>query len=429
MTKRFLTTKLIQRGPGKLELDVAELKVIAGPDKGLTHELGADSIRIGSAPDCELVLHDPTVSSRHAEIRAHGEARVIRDLGSKNGIMLARFRIEAAPLVDGMRLALGDTTLEVRVLDATKLLDLVSPGQFGGMVAHSVQMRALVAMLEPIAASNATVLLEGETGTGKEVTAQAIHDTSPRRNGPFVVFDCGAVAPNLIAGELFGHERGAFTGADERRRGLFEEAEGGTLFLDEIGELPLELQPVLLRALERKRTRRVGGTTENEHDVRIVAATNRNLLEEVRARRFREDLYFRLAVARVRIPPLRDRKEDIVILAQRFAAELNVPLSPEAIALFSKHDWPGNVRELRHAVEAMGWRNDPTAWQRPKTPTPDILPFQEARRQVIDDFERQYVEQAIEQSGGNLSEAARRAGISRQFLTRLAARLGVVPKA
>jgi DNA-binding NtrC family response regulator len=429
VTGRALSTRLIEHGPGRLELDVAELKVVAGPDKGLRIELGAESLRIGSAPDCEIVLHDPTVSSRHAELRTRGGAWVIRDLGSKNGILLARYRIHAAPLVDGMRLTLGDTTLAVRASDARRSIELVRPGEFGELVAHSVQMRAVVATLAQIAPSNATVLLEGETGTGKELAALAIHGASLRATGPFVVFDCGATSPTLIASELFGHERGAFTGADAVRRGVIEEAEGGTLFLDEIGELALETQTMLLRVLERKRTRRIGGAAELTHDIRIVAATNRNLVEEVRAHRFREDLYFRLAVAKVRLPPLRDRPEDIVILAQRFATELGVPLPPQGIALLVKHDWPGNVRELRHAVESLAWRSDPSGWPLPSPSAkrgPSAVAFQEARRQLIDDFERGYIKDAIAHANGNLSEAARSAGISRQFLTRLASRLGLL---
>jgi DNA-binding NtrC family response regulator len=434
-TGPLLSTEVFETGPGRLEIDAAELHVTAGPDKGLRFPLGADSLVIGSAPECELVLHDPTVSSRHAEIVAGRHGYAVRDLGSKNGVLLGQFPVERAPLADRMQLRLGQSTLTVRAFGRRHSIALQRPGRFGGLVAHSVKMRAVVALLEQLAPADATVLIEGETGTGKEVAAQALHEAGARAGRPFVVFDCGSVHRSLVADELFGHEAGAFSGAHEARAGLFEEAERGTLFLDEVGELPLDVQPGLLRLIEARSARRVGASHEVARDVRVVAATNRNLAEEVRAGRFRQDLYFRLAVVRLRLPPLRERPEDLPLLAHAFAAELGATLSPEMLALFAAYDWPGNVRELRNVVarlavapdEALeltprrGARADPTI-----VDARDALrPLSDARRLVVDEFEKRYLAEALERSGGNVSRAAELAGASRQLITRLCARHGL----
>ncbi|HWM87612.1 MAG TPA: sigma 54-interacting transcriptional regulator, partial [Kofleriaceae bacterium] len=339
----IISTRLFEGDHPRLVIDRAELRVVKGPDKGLRVPLGIDSLVIGSAPECQIVLHDETVSSRHAEVLLTARGYVVRDLGSKNRILIESWPIERAPLTDGMRLQLGSTTLSVSHTGGEAEVELGAPRGFGRLVARSIKMRAVVAQLEKLAASDIAVLIEGETGTGKEVAAHALHAASPRAGGPFVVFDCGAHNPGLIASELFGHERGAFTGALATRVGVFEEADGGSLFLDEVGELPLDLQPSLLRALESGASRRVGGNALVRHDVRVIAATNRNLVEEVRAGRFRQDLYYRLAGARVRIPPLRERPEDIAILAGELAAATGADLSPELLAVLAAHDWPGNV--------------------------------------------------------------------------------------
>ncbi|HEY8143017.1 MAG TPA: sigma-54-dependent Fis family transcriptional regulator, partial [Kofleriaceae bacterium] len=285
MKSKPLSTRVVEGGAARLEIDGAELRVVGGPDRGLKVTLGADSLRIGTAPDCELVVHDPTVSTRHAEIAVTRHGYLIRDLHSKNGVLIGRVPIERAYLVDGLRVELGETVLTVHATGDTQSIALSAPGRFGEMIAYSLRMRAVAAELERLARSETTILLEGETGTGKEVAARAIHAASNRSGGPFVVLDCGAFPHGLLAAELFGHERGAFTGAEQARAGLFEQAEGGTLFLDEIGEMALDLQPVLLRALESRRTRRVGGQREIAHDVRLLAATNRNLAEEVKTGR------------------------------------------------------------------------------------------------------------------------------------------------
>jgi DNA-binding NtrC family response regulator len=426
-----LATRVDESGPGRLELDDAELRVVAGPDKGTRQPLDEHRLVIGSGSDCDLVLHDATVSSRHAEITLAGDGWVLRDLGSKNGVRLHGWPIERAPLAAGMQLRLGKTTLQVHALASRRAVPLERPGRLMGIVAHSVKMRAVVAQLAQLGPTETTVLLEGETGSGKEVAAQALHGLSARAGAPLVVFDCGAVAPSLAAAELFGHERGAFSGAHAERAGVFEEADGGTLMLDEIGELPLELQPLLLRALETRVVRRVGGQRDRTCDVRVIAATHRNLTEEVKKGRFRMDLYYRLAVARVRLPPLRERPEDLPLLAQAFAAELGVALEPELLAVLASYEWPGNVRELRNFIARQAALpsspGELLREQRPAELDPifagaQLRALSEARQQANDLFERRYVLEALARAGENISRAAELAGVSRQMFTRLIAK-------
>jgi DNA-binding NtrC family response regulator len=420
VTRSPLSTRVLTGPAPRLVLEQAELRVVSGPDRGTRVPLGIDSVTIGSGAECDLVLHDETVSARHAEVSLGAGGYLIRDLGSKNGLLLGDWPVDRAPLVDGMRLKLGGSALLVKALGSSAEIELGQPRAMGQLVAHSLKMRAVVAALERLAPAEITVLLEGETGSGKEVAAQALHAASPRRGGPFTVFDCGAHPAGLIASALFGHERGAFTGADAARPGALEEAHGGTLFLDEVGELPLDLQPMLLRALDAREARRVGGKLFS-FDVRVVAATHRNLAEEVRAGRFRQDLYFRLAASRLRIPPLRERRDDIPILAHGFAQEVDASLGPELLALLSAYDWPGNVRELRNTVARAAISPDP-AFVAPQRARAGLPPLPEARRQAADDFERDYVDRALRLAGGSVSRAAELAGVSRQMMTRLVAR-------
>ncbi len=426
MSGRALTTAVVELADAaRLLLDDASLIVTAGPDKGLEIELDGATLRLGSAPDCEVVLHDPTISGRHAVVQLGPRGFFVRDLGSKNGVVLEGWKIDAVPLADGMKLTLGGTQLTVRARGGRREIPLGPAGLYHELVARSIPMRAVAAALEAAARRDVTVLLEGETGTGKEIAARALHAASERASGPFIVFDCGAITPSLAAAELFGHERGSFTGADRAQPGALELAEGGTLFLDELGELPLDLQPLLLGALERRAGRRVGGQKEVAYDVRVVTATNRNLAEEVRGGRFRADLFYRIAVVRVRLPPLRDRRADLPLLVARLAAEARVTVTPELVSLLEAHDWPGNVRELKHTLARAALDLSPL----PDSPDAPIalssLPLPEARRRAGEEFERGYLEALIEQSGGVLSRAAERAGVSRQALTKLVAKHGL----
>jgi len=298
-----------------------------------------------------------------------------------------------------------------------------------------VAMRRLFALAQQVASADVTVLIEGETGTGKDALAEAIHQSGPRAKGPLVVVDCGAVPPNLFESELFGHEKGAFTGADRARAGCFEEADGGTLFLDEIGELPLPLQPKLLRVLESREVRRVGGSAQRKVNVRVVAATNRDLREEVNRGSFRQDLYFRLEVMRLRVPPLRERMEDVPVLAEHFrrAARADAPaLSEDLLRHFANHPWPGNVRELRNAVERAVVLHDAPALAAAAVEATGTemavdlrVPFKDAKNALTDAFERSYLKAMLASTGGNVSEASRRADIDRVYLLKLLKKHGL----
>ena len=419
MSGRALTTKVVaHQGQPMLQIDTAEVRVVDGPDKKKRVTLTAEPIRIGTSSSCELQLTDASVSAMHAEIVIRGDGYAIRDMRSKNGVRIAGYRVDGACLVDGMRIELGETTLLVKSTGRPTFVPLAEPGRCGRLVAYSLAMRAFVARLRVFAESDVTILLEGETGSGKEIAAQTVHELSPRAGGPFITFDCGAVPATLLASELFGVERGAYTDSVASRAGLFEEAHGGTIFLDEIGELPLDLQPMLLRVLEHRAVRRVGGRSDAQLDVRIITATNRNLEHEVKHNKFRSDLYYRLSVARLRVPPLRERAEDIAPLALDLAGDAGITISPELVALVTAHEWTGNVRELRNfiarSVVGSAAIESPSAVALP--------PLPEARRRAIEDFERTYLERVLAMCDHNVSRAAEAAGVSRQFVTRLVAK-------
>ncbi len=304
------------------------------------------------------------------------------------------------------------------------------------LLGTSGALRALLGEIALVASARTSILVCGETGSGKELVARALHRASPRASRPLVTINCGAFSENLLESELFGHERGAFTGAVERKRGLLEVADGGTLFLDEIGELPLPLQPKLLRVLQERRFRRVGGTAEIESDVRVVAATNRDLEGMIEGGRFREDLYYRLNVVTLRVPPLRERRADIGMLALhfllRFAGELDRParhLAPEALRALQEHDWPGNVRELQNVIERSvlfcpGETLRPEHLPGPLRGTaggghPSPLPSLELGRplpELLDEVEEDLIRRALVQARGVQAQAAELLGVSRSNL-------------
>ncbi|MFN7135582.1 MAG: sigma 54-interacting transcriptional regulator, partial [Myxococcales bacterium] len=315
-----------------------------------TVPLGAE-LTIGSADGCELQLEDPFVSARHAKLERRGNRFLLRDLGAKNGTWVGAVRVHEVELPFGCPFRIGEAEL------AVVREDHQDPGgaTFEGMVGTDQAMRKLYDTIERVADSQAAVSIFGESGTGKELVARAIHSRSNRAGKPFVPVNCGAISKELVESELFGHEKGAFTGAERMRKGAFEEADGGTLFLDEIGELPLELQAKLLRALELGEIKRVGASRPTNVDVRIVAATNRDLRSEVRKGTFREDLYWRLCVIPLQLPPLRARRGDVRALVQHFLRLFSpqgttIGLSAAAEARLLNHHWPGNVRELKNAV-------------------------------------------------------------------------------
>jgi DNA-binding NtrC family response regulator len=370
------------------------------------------------------------VSGLHAEL-SHDDAGVrVRDLGSRNGTFVDGVRVNDAWLTHECVLMLGATEVLFTPAHGSVEIAASATESFGPLKGSSLLMRELFAQLENFARTDSTVLINGETGVGKELVAEAIALASPRKDGPLVVVDCSALAPTLVESELFGHEKGAFTGAVASREGVFERAKGGTVFLDEIGELPLELQPRLLRVLERREVQRLGGKAPVAVDVRILAATHRSLEEEVNKGRFRADLFYRLSVLRVEVPPLRSRKEDIPQLISHFGGAGFSP-SEATLKRLVAHDWPGNVRELRNAVERLKANAEPFVASVPSsassTAQPVSLeePFLVQKERLVLAFERQYAEALVKISGGNLAEAARRAGVSRMAVVKMLARLGL----
>jgi DNA-binding NtrC family response regulator len=414
--------------------------IVRGPDKGETIVVGPEPVTLGSGSGADVRLSDPTISRRHLLV-ARGEAGVlVRDLGSTNGSFIRGARFQELLLGFGSEIQIGQTHLKYVPEEEAIAVEPADSDQFGALVGRDAKMRQLFRLLGEVAATEATVLLEGETGTGKELLAEEIHRHSPRRDFPFVVFDCGAVPTELIESALFGHVRGAFTGAVADRRGAFAEADGGTLFLDEIGELDLDMQPALLRALDKRAVRPVGGAGYQSLSVRVVAATNRDLREEVSARRFREDLYYRLAVFRIQVPALRERPGDVPLLVKAFLDEFArhraLRVEPRDIERLKRYTWPGNVRELRNVLERacaltrgdtldledfFGGRGTPA----PASRLPLDLPFKEAKSRVVDDFERAYLEHLLTRHAGNLSAAARAAEVDRKHLRELLRKHGL----
>jgi DNA-binding NtrC family response regulator len=435
------------------------VEVVSGPDAGLVRDIEASVIRVGARRGNDVQLTDSKVSGLHCEIRLDDRGYRLRDLDSTNGTYVSQLRINDVYITPGAQIALGATRLRFEPLGDSVEIELSDSDRFGSMIGRSVKMRELFARLEKLARSDATVLVTGETGVGKELVAEALHDHSPREKGAFVVLVCGAIPPNLIESELFGYRRGAFTDARGNKDGLFRSAAGGTVFLDEIGELPLAMQPKLLRVLERKEVRRVGGTKTLEVDLRVVAATNRDLGVEVNRGRFREDLYYRLAVARVHVPPLRERKDDLPLLIEHILATTpggeTASIAQETVDLMMKHDWPGNVRELRNVFEravllaespdsedalrrapAPMPRNEPSITVTPSQtqtsaessmtmPVDVSIPFKLAKQNVISEFERRYISRLLAQHDGNISAAARAAGIDRMSIHKMLHRLGL----
>jgi two-component system, NtrC family, response regulator GlrR len=416
------------------------LRVVDGIDKGREHvSSSAAEVSVGSAESNALVLTDPTVSRHHFVLQVGPAGIMLRDLDSTNGTTVGGFRVGTAYLKPGALVGLGMTTLRFDELGDEIREPLVETDHFGRAMGVSYAMRRLFSVLPRVAASDATVLLEGDTGTGKGVIAEAIHAESGRTGRPFVVVDCGSIPPQLIESELFGHVRGAFTGAHGDREGAFEAASGGTVFLDEIGELPLEMQPKLLRVLEERTVKRVGSGDAIRIDVRIIAATNRNLRQAVNRGTFRADLYFRLNILRFEIPPLRERRDDIPLLVAQFYEQFvgagAVP-PRELVEHLAGLDWPGNVRELRNAVERAVLMQDPALWTEitsgdddPAHPMSDAgytfdesQSFREAKERITAHWERWFVSELLRRHRGNASKAARAARMDRTHLRELAIR-------
>jgi transcriptional regulator with PAS, ATPase and Fis domain len=410
-----------------------QLSVIKGPDAGLAATGACNSI--GTSPENSLVLTDEAVSQRHCKVMLTDDGIRICVLGSSRCVQVGNCRVRDATFQGGVTLQLGQSVVAIAPRGDEPEQNVM---RFGKLLGSSATMRALFVDLSRIARTDLSLLVQGETGTGKDLVASSVHAASPRARGPFVVFDCAGVAPSLAESELFGHERGAFTGAVTAHLGVFEQANGGTIFLDEIGELPRTLQPKLLRVLEKRQVRRLGDCKNVPIDVRVISATNRNLRSEVKRGNFREDLYYRLTGAQVNVPPLRERLDDLeplaeALLATKQQAHRLSDLPPHTWGRFKAHRWPGNVRELRNAVERALIQPDqaldtdataePSAAAGPAFPILDergkVAPLHDARRNTAHALESAYLKHVLGQASGNVTRAAAMANISRQMLHRL----------
>jgi DNA-binding NtrC family response regulator len=421
----------------QLAYDRFDLIVVKGADAGKHQPFGQASVQVGTARANDFVLTDPTVSRFHLRIETRPGGVSVVDVGSTNGTFLGGFRVEVAHLVGESFIAIGNTTLRFFPSGDRTIVSLPNVDRFGSIIGRSSRMRDLYRTIERVAGSDISVIIEGETGTGKDLVARLLHDESVRATGPFEVLDCTAIPDSLAESELFGHVRGAFTGAERDRAGIFERAHTGTVFLDEIGDVKLELQPKLLRVLETGQLRRVGGNQPIGVDVRVIAATHRSLRQLVNSGGFREDLYYRLAGCKIDLPALRERAEDIPLLITHFLEALrrsgkrNVPeaLDPETVRQLSIQPWPGNVRQLRHAVaRAAIMGHSALTAEDPATPTPagpgsvDYgLPLRDAK----DAFARRYLERLVERHQGDLRAAAQAADVHPKSLARLLRRYGL----
>ncbi len=434
--------------------------VLDGPDRGMTATSSTRRAVLGRGEDCDVRLADPAVSAFHAEFVARDGSIDVRDLGSRNGTLVGGIVVRDGSLTPGTTVQLGSTSVCVTLGDPAAVVASKSLA-FGELVGVSTAMREAFAALERISRTDLSVLLQGETGTGKDLAARALHSASARHAGPFVTLDCSSIPPGLAESTLFGHTKGSFTGATERREGVFATAASGTLFLDEVGELPLDLQPKLLRALERREIVPVGGAKTIAIDVRFVSASWRDLRALVNRGAFREDLYHRLAQVRVRLPSLADRPDDVKPLVQHFLSRIPWSttaarsIDPAALEMLATRSYPGNVRELKYTVEraamladgavitaddlaferrldverqrasAAGSSDADRASVAPESADASLEPFKDAKRTIVDDFERRYLARLLERAGTNISKAARLAGLERQSLRELLRRHGL----
>ena len=457
----------------------AKLVVVDGPDAGKEIEISKARCSGGRSIINDLVIQDKSVSGTHFEIAVRDDGYRLRDLDSRNGTFVGDLQLREVFLRPGVVFRCGQTKVQFQPTQDVVEIELSKEDRFDKVVGGSATMREIFASLEKISPSDLTCLITGETGTGKELIARGIHNASPRVNKPFVVLDCGSIPRDLIESTLFGHEKGSFTGAVGQHRGCFEQASGGTIFLDEIGELDIHLQPKLLRVLEQREIKRVGGDKTIKVDVRVLAATNRDLRAEVNAGNFREDLYFRLSVVNVELPPLRDRREDVPAIANHFLRDvvarrgMNMSFGQDAMVAMSSHSWPGNVRELRNVVERAAALSDgPVLTRQDLVFGPDGGPsllaahdlaqagaaaarqaaakmsgaelpvssgpatfdasllrpglgFKSTKQTVVDAFETAYLGALLERNEGNITRSAQEAGLTRYHLRELLKRHGL----
>ncbi len=434
------THTLVVENRTTLKVRKCRIAVTGGPDAGRELVTDKERVRIGGHSSNDLKLsEDRTASRHHFEVQYTERGYLLIDLNSTNGTWLDGRRVERAYLSQGSQIRAGQTVITFAPIDEEVTVEPDLEGELCGMIGQSVKMRQIFGLIRKIAPMDVSVVIQGETGTGKELVARAIHELSPRKSGPMVVLDCGAIPPNLIESELFGHEKGAFTGALQARAGAFERANGGTIFLDELGELRTDLQPKLLRVLENREVRRVGGNEVMEVDVRVIAATNRDLVKEIQSGNFREDLYFRLSVINIQLPPLRMRREDIPAIIKKALADPEVTsrhgrkvLSPAAMSMVQAYAWPGNIRELMNVVSHVLTFSDGEVIEVSHLPPRllgtqkeaplafnEHLSFKDAKEQLLENFEREYLGQVLKRCDGNISRAARESGLHRKSIERL----------
>jgi DNA-binding NtrC family response regulator len=412
-----------------------QLLVIEGPDAGRAAPISTELLVVGTDPSCGLVLTDERVSKKHLSILSSPGGFFVQDLDSRNGTLFEGAMLHESTVSAGATFKIGHSFIRIQPQPESVELPPSQARRFGELVGRSLAMREVFAVLELASQSDVTVLLEGETGTGKELAARAIHENSKRRQKPFVTIDCGALPETLLESELFGHTKGAFTGALQSREGAFVRADGGTLFLDELGGISPSVQARLLRVVEERKVRPVGADKEREVNVRLIAASRHDLSTQVAEGKFRPDLFYRLSVVRVTLPPLRARREDIgLIIAEmlrRKGLEPGSVQGPNMERLHS-HSWPGNVRELRNVIDrAVALSPSFQSFDSlrvsltPAAPTEDPLtirtdlPFSDAKRLVVDAFEARYLRDLMERFSHNISAISRFSGIERKHLRSL----------
>jgi DNA-binding NtrC family response regulator len=435
-TDKKRTTMITRTILAGAERDLSQQRCILvqveGPEAGKKFSIDSTQAVVGKSPDVDIPVADITVSRKHFKVINEKGRYLLKDLGSTNGTLLDGAQVKEAYLRPGALIKAGEVVFRFQTEYDPVQIQPSEEMAFGGLVGRSLRMREIFALLQKIARTDSTILILGNTGTGKGAAAGAIHQHSKQKKGPLVVVDCGSIAGNLIESELFGHVKGAFTGAVSTRKGALEESKGGTLFIDELDDLPLDLQPKLLRAIEERVFVRLGSNKPIKFDARIVAASKKDLWKEVAANRFREDLYFRLSVVSLRLPPLRDRVEDIPLLYDQFLngrAGRFSDLPQDVQNRWLNHDWPGNVRELRNAIERSlaldgdGLLGGPQTSNRPTQVgglAPDYsMPFKQAKERLLDVFEYEYIKRLMARSKGGVAGAARMAEIDRKYLYKL----------